>query len=348
MARIVFIVNNLNFLMSHRAYLIESFEDNGFEVDVLSIRTNGANKWSMKYCELYKSFFVKSKSNSHLYLISPLVHIVGIIPQVFSSKAVTIVSTGLGYLGTSAPNSLKLFYFLVLRLYSVTGASAIVQNKHDYALFRNKLNFKKVELIPGTYVNKNFENKVLGRFAFKERLDIICVSRLYRDKGIHDIVRLYENYPFLKDQLHIHLYGPRERHNPAAYSDSEWRKILDCPLMTYHGAVENEEVHYLLSSGKYAFGILPSYREGMSRFLIECAVYGVPIITTKAPGCLDFEEMGLAKTYNLENIQDMFDVITSTTQISYNDYLKWSSNCAERANLQFSKSRIYQGYLRMV
>lgn len=335
-------------MLSHRAYLIEGFEENGFEVGVFSVSKDETDTWVMKIRELFRMFFVNSKGSSHLFLISPLVHIVGVIPQVFSSKPVTVVSTGLGYLGTSAPHILKLLYFLVLRLYSMTGANAIVQNKHDYSFFRDDLKFKKVELINGTYVNKDFKKKLLGRQAFEERLDFICVSRLYRDKGIHDIVRLFEEYPALDNQIHIHLYGPRERHNPASYSDSDWEKIIECPLVTYHGAVENNKVHYLLSSGKFAFGILPSYREGMSRFLIECAVYGIPTITTKAPGCWDFEELGLAKTYDMANFEDMFEVISSSSQIAYADYLKWSLECAELAHRHFSKLRIVQGYLRMV
>ena len=351
LTNVIFVVNNIPFFHSHRGYLIDCFEKRGFVVNVLAI--NRENRFIIVrflnvLFQVNRAVFFNKVGESHFFLISPMVHVLCLLPVYISRSRITIVSTGLGYLGTSAPNLLRTFYFWVLRRYAVFGASAIVQNQDDYCFFKSKLKFNKVDLVRGTYVSKS-KNKMRYNWDNEHvKLKLVCVSRLYRDKGILDFVKLHSCYPEVAEFVHITLFGPVDKKNPASFSDEEWFSIINCPILKYEGSVSNDMVHQILATDKFAFGILPSYREGMSRFLVECAIYGLPIITTNAAGCIDFEKLGLAKSYRSGDIEDMFVVLKSLNEMKYSDYNEWSNLCAEMSGNVFSKEKICEGYFENV
>ena len=108
----------------------------------------------------------------------------------------------------------------------------------------------------------------------------LMISRLLIDKGVKEYVeaaRIVRScYPDVKFQL---AGGLDE--NPAAIKKSELKLWIDQGDIEYLGKIKS--VQFILKSCK--FFVLPSYREGTPRSILEALSTGRPIITTNVPGC---------------------------------------------------------------
>ena len=108
-------------------------------------------------------------------------------------------------------------------------------------------------------------------------------GRLVRDKGI---IELIDAFTILKEKysnIQLLLVGMLEDRDalPANTVD----KINKNPDIITTGYVENATIenYYALMD----VFILPSYREGFPTSVLEASAMGLPIITTKATGCID-------------------------------------------------------------
>jgi glycosyltransferase involved in cell wall biosynthesis len=108
----------------------------------------------------------------------------------------------------------------------------------------------------------------------------LLIARLLRDKGIHEYIdaarSIRQRYP----QAVFHLAGWIDS-NPAAISKSDLQSWIDDGVIIYHGRLD--DVRTVLAACHVY--VLPSYREGTPRTVLEAMATGRPVITTDAPGC---------------------------------------------------------------
>lgn len=183
--------------------------------------------------------------------------------------------------------SLSTYIGEFLYKFSLKSSSHIFfQNIDDKQLFiTNKLVEPNIStIVPGSGVNiemfscdrtKNKGNKFL------------FVGRLISDKGVFEyleaaisVLKTYPNKEFL-------LAGEMGYNNKTALSEKQLEKYTkNYPQIKYLG--KTDDVIMLLNSVDVM--VLPSYREGLSKSLIEAAAMTLPIITTNVPGCSDVVE----------------------------------------------------------
>jgi glycosyltransferase involved in cell wall biosynthesis len=128
------------------------------------------------------------------------------------------------------------------------------------------------------------------RIALRKKLSVpenaIVIGycgRIVRDKGIVELVGAFELLQQQTDKcLHLLLVGMFEERDSLPAKTKE--KILSDPAITYTGYVkDNVELYYSLMS----IFILPSYREGFPTSILEVSAMQLPVITTRATGCID-------------------------------------------------------------
>lgn len=108
----------------------------------------------------------------------------------------------------------------------------------------------------------------------------LLIARLLKDKGISEYV---EAAKIVKDKIptaEFHLVGWIDE-NPAAISQLQLNEWIDSGTIIYWGKLTDVRP----AIGASSVYVLPSYREGTSRSVLEAMSMGRPIITTNAPGC---------------------------------------------------------------
>jgi len=196
--------------------------------------------------------------------------------------------TGLGYAFISSHSfGKKILKLTVSFLYKLSLAKAkavFFQNNDDLNLFRNKK-------IIG---EKSHALRVMGsgvdieHFKFTQipsgKLVFLLIARLLNDKGIREYVEaariVKEKRP--NDEVNFFLLGSFDS-NPAAIQPSVIEQWVSDGFIKYLGST-NDVRSYIEQCSVF---VLPSYREGMPRSVLEAMSMGRAIITTDAPGCRD-------------------------------------------------------------
>jgi glycosyltransferase involved in cell wall biosynthesis len=117
----------------------------------------------------------------------------------------------------------------------------------------------------------------------------ILIGRLLWDKGVAEYVeaarRLRARFPHARFQL----LGPVGVDNPSAISRAEVDAWQREGVIEYLG--ETHDVRPAIANADCV--VLPSYREGVPRTLMEASAMGRPIVATDVPGCREVVENGV-------------------------------------------------------
>ena len=184
------------------------------------------------------------------------------------------VFLGDGFKMNVAGTVLKTEYRIALR----TARKVFFQNEDDAGFFvqNHLVNRDQIVMLHGSGVNlEKFTVQPLPR-----ETAFLCISRLIRDKGVGEYLEaariVKEKYP----DTRFLLVGPYDT-NPSAIKPEELKQYIDSGIIEYFG--EQTDVRpYLAQCSVF---VLPSYREGTPKTVLEAMACGKAIITTDAPGC---------------------------------------------------------------
>lgn len=108
----------------------------------------------------------------------------------------------------------------------------------------------------------------------------LLIARLLKDKGLIEYIEAARIIKGRYPETEFHLVGYIDE-NPAAIAQSQLNEWVESGVVNYWGRL-NDVRPAIAASSVY---VLPSYREGTSRSVLEAMAMGRPIITTDAPGC---------------------------------------------------------------
>jgi glycosyltransferase involved in cell wall biosynthesis len=197
---------------------------------------------------------------------------------------------GMGYVFTSnAPRALvlrpvirKLLRFAL----DGDGARLILQNPDDVDLFARARLVKpdRVRLIPGSGVDcSRFTPPPPGEAAreSRNRFRVVLPARLLWDKGVAEYVDAARQVRAAGLPIDFLLAGDPDPGNPAAVPEQVIRGWVAEGVVEWLGHVQ--DMPGLFHSVDAV--VLPSYREGLPKGLIEAAACALPLVTTDVPGC---------------------------------------------------------------
>ena len=176
---------------------------------------------------------------------------------------------------------------LVLAMYRVAFRHAdtvVFQNEDDRRLFVDKrlVDPERTVRVPGSGVDlQRFQPR--PKSAADGRTSFLFVGRVLRDKGVMEFVDAARKVRGARPDAVFRILGSTDSDNPAAVPPAtvhEWQRE---GVLEYLGTTD--DVRGPLAAADCV--VLPSYREGVPRSLLEAAAMGLPCITTDAPGCRD-------------------------------------------------------------
>ncbi len=192
--------------------------------------------------------------------------------------------TGLGYVFSSENIRAKVIRFLISPLlrYIFAGRKTVTifQNRDDLKTLddRNLVKHEQAVFIRGSGVDLDIY--VPGEDS-KDIPQVILVARMLWDKGVGEFVQAAKLILAKGTSARFILIGDADTENPAAISVEQLKIWQDEKSIEWWG--RRSDVPEILQRSTIA--CLPSYREGMPKFLLEAASAGLPIVTTDVPGC---------------------------------------------------------------
>lgn len=234
---------------------------------------------------LYK--FLKKNNYKKIHVFTLRCSIQVLFSILFNSKISALFSiTGLGYLFTSKKIEYKIIQFIIIstiKIFSYNKNTFILQNQEDYDLFSKLFkNKSSVYLIKGSGVDCNkFINIKIPRT--KENIKVLFCARLLKDKGILEFIESVKCLKKLGLNIVFFISGDIDESNPSSISYYELNQWKEEGIITYLGHVD--DIVGLYNSVDIL--VLPSYREGLSKVLLEASACELAIITTDVPGCND-------------------------------------------------------------
>ncbi|MGZ4959598.1 MAG: glycosyltransferase family 4 protein [Methylomonas sp.] len=311
--RLLYFITEDWYFCSHRLALARAAQQSGYQVTVLTrvnrhgdiIRSQGFNLIPLdierggtnpvrELRTVYKVWQIYAQ-------VKPdIVHHVALKPVLYGSLASLFISNiksvnliaGLGAIFSSQKLKVKLLKSLVKfslkSLFQSSASRVIVQNIEDRDLLNQQfgINASRVVLIKGSGVDTQKYYPV-PEPAGKVR--VALVSRLLWDKGIGEFVAAVRILKQRKLEFSAILAGEPDNHNLASVSRSQLQEWHDDGLISWLGYQDNiaefwHDTH---------IAVLPSYREGLPKSLLEAAACGRPIVTTDTSGCKEIVQNGV-------------------------------------------------------
>lgn len=315
---VILVVSEDHYFVSHRLELARAIRAAGFDVRVLTRvhDTARADRLAEEgivlehvdvararlFAPLADAAYCAALLRAYRAHTPALVHHVAMKPVLYGSIAAALAGVptvnalaGLGYLYTSDAARVRAVRALVGRAFRVLfqreESVLIVQNADDYALFRERFGLDEARLVMvrGAGVDTSTFAPDPGREPGAAPV-FVMVSRMLRDKGVRELVEAARRLRAEGAPLVVRLVGGVDAQNPNSLTEHELRAAVD------EGAVEwlghRDDVPAQLARADVA--VLPSYREGLPKSLLEAAACGLPIIATDVPGCREVVRHGVS------------------------------------------------------
>jgi glycosyltransferase involved in cell wall biosynthesis len=177
------------------------------------------------------------------------------------------------------------------------------QNPDDRAEFleRRLVRPYQAQLLPGSGVD-------LERFAPAPLpsgpATFLFIGRLLGDKGVRDFAEAARRLRRERQDVRFQLLGPLDEGNRTAITRLELNRWVDAGTVEYLGMAG--DVRPFIEAATAV--VLPSYREGLPRSLLEAAAMGRPLIATDVPGCREVVDDGvngfLCSAHDHESLAD--------------------------------------------
>ena len=194
---------------------------------------------------------------------------------------------GMGYVFTSNDMKARLLRPVVRMLMhaALDGGNArlVLQNPDDVALFERAgfVDSSRIRLIPGSGVDCSRFTARSAECPPAQPLRVLLPARLLWDQGIAEYIAAARQLKAEGRAIHFLLAGDPDPGNPAAVPESDVRGWVGEGAVEWLGHVD--DMPALFASVDVV--VLPSYREGLPKGLIEAAACALPLVTTDVPGC---------------------------------------------------------------
>jgi glycosyltransferase involved in cell wall biosynthesis len=217
------------------------------------------------------------------------------------------------------------------------------QNEQDRSLFLERSLVRKeiTDVIPGSGIN-------LAKFKPEERriqnnkFTFLVISRLLHDKGIVEYIEAAKKLKEDGLDARFQLLGPKDPVHKRGIPEELVDSWIENNFVEYLGTTD--DVRRFIHSADCV--VLPSYREGTPRTLLEAASLAKPIVTTDVPGCNNVVE----DQYNgyLCKLKDHNDLATKMKDMALLDgeiLEKMGQNSRKKAEKEFDERIVIDRYI---
>ena len=317
--------------------------NNNIKIEKFELKKTNYNFISnFKY--LIKLFFLIRKENPE-YILSFTIkpNIFSCFISIFTKTKVIANITGLGstYLSSNFINKIIFFFYKCI----VSNAFHIFfQNNDDRNIFLGLSNNRKQSnsIVPGSGIKlENFN--LFG--VKKEMSSFLFVGRIIEHKGILELLNAISIIKKKNIKLNFVIIGDIDDKNPSKLSKKIFDKWIKLNIFKYYRF--NDNISNFIKECQCL--ILPSYREGCSRVIMEAMSFGKPIITTDVPGCNNL----VVDQYNgylvkPKNQSDLAETILKFIKLKYEDKNRMGMLSRKIIEESFRVEFVIEKYMKII
>lgn len=240
---------------------------------------------------------------------------------------------------------------LVRQLYKLAfsrSTKVFFQNDDDLRMFVDAglVSIGQADRIPGSGVD-------LVRFSDVRQVPIdgsgcirfLLIARMLRDKGVFEYVEAARLLKMRYGNVEFGLLGFVDVDNPTAISRVKVDEWVAEGVVTYLGVSDDVASEI----AKVDCVVLPSYREGVPRTLLEAAAMGRPIVTTDAVGCRDVVDHGVnGFLCKVKDAADLAEKMEKIILLSPFERREMGLSGRRKVELEFDERLVVEKYLQAV
>ena len=220
------------------------------------------------------------------------------------------------------------------------------QNKEDKQLFEDMglVSQQKTQQIRGSGIKTDYfrplpKTKESSNFIF------LFVGRLLYDKGVTEYLEAAKLCKTKYPNTEFWLVGKIDRDNPSAVDSKTIQEYHREGVINYMGV--SHDVCSIMRNADCV--VLPSYREGLPRVILEGLAMAKPIITTDAAGCRETIRDGHnGFMVPVKNVEALTQAMQKMHALSPKERQKMGKHGREMALAEFDEPIIIQRYLDII
>lgn len=253
--------------------------------------------------------------------------------------------TGLGFVFLSEKKKVKMTKNLVIlaykRMFRKKNVKVIFQNYQDMALFKELkiIQEEQAILVPGSGVELSLYSSPTKSLNPKH-IKFLFMGRLLKDKGLMEVLEAVKNLK-KKYSFTFSIAGEIDQGNPKSINSQELVELSK--HCNYVGFCEDS----VKIIGEHDVMVLPSYREGLSKFLLEGMASRKAIVAANVPGCHELVEHNyngfLCEAKDSKSLETSMELCIKKPD-SLNEYGNNSFQKVQEYNLENITKKIMETY----
>ncbi len=324
----------------------QKLEELGIEYYDININNKGTNpledaKLIFAFYKLYKEL---SPDIILQYTIKP--NIYGSIAAGILGIPVISNISGLGTVFLNSHLSSKIARLLYRGALKVP-EKVFYQNEHDRKLFiaTKLVDAEKTGLLPGSGVDTDKYSATKWRLTDGTNLHFLLITRLLKDKGLVEYVEAAEILKKKYPNVVFAILGAYYPGNPSAVTKEKMQEWEAKGYIKYLGI--SDDVKTIIDD--YDCVVLPSYREGLSRVLLESASMGKPIVVTDVPGCAEVVDDGVnGYLCQVKDVDSLREAIEKMIALSDDQRKEMGRKGREKVINEFDEKLVIEKYINTI
>ena len=368
-----FVINDYNFLITHRLDLLKNLAKQINVTVICDIKKNDENKikdldeFNIKIIKIrrrngifdflrYRKDLISKLNNNftHVFFVTLEQSFFGaLIAKKPCAWKLYFIISGLGhnffkldFKSLLIKNLQKYYFKSAFKKNLINGI--IYQNCEDKALFADfykeypqkeyLIKGNGINLIDFPYIQRNFKN-----------LNFCYTGRLVHSKGIEKLLDAHalivEKYPERKIKLII--CGIYDLNDDDKISISTLQRLRNSEDISFYENLEHSKVIKVLE--RASIFVLPSAREGISKAALEAASTGMPIVAANTDGTKDVVQHNTnGLIYEYRNKNGLLNSLEHIINLREEELEAFSRASREFIKSDFSSEIITQKYLEII
>ena len=317
----------------------DELEKLGLKIETIKLNPTG-NNFITDLIYLFSLIKILSKNKISLCLnftIKPNVYGT-IASSLLGIKSIsTITGLGTSFIKNGVVSIIARFLYKFSLRYSDV---VVFQNKDDRELFLSKkiCSYENSLLVPGSGINTSIFKTDIKNTSNK--LHFMYIGRLIKEKGILEFLGAFRKIVKENKNIQVSIIGESDHRCPLSEAEIlEYKKQYG---FKFYGNLKDVKKMIEISDCI----VLPSYREGTSRVLLEASSLNRPCIASNVPGCnnvvIDGHNGFLCR---VKSIESLYNCIQKFINLRDSERTKMGENSRIHVKNNFEEKMVLDSYM---